>query len=85
MSKRKYKQWEDIYPLTLIQMRYGGKYIAFNAPEDSGHVQNVNTEEVHYHLEEWLNENVAPCHYGVGTIIMDAMNNLLESMNKNDE
>lgn len=66
-------------------MRYGGKYIAFNAPEDSGHAQNVNTEEVHYHLEKWLDENVAPCPYGVGTTIMDAMNNLLESMNKNDE
>jgi len=85
MSKIKYKQWEDIYPLTLIQMRYGGKYIAFNAPEDSGQVQNVNTEEVHYRLEEWLEENVAPCPYGVGITIMSAMNNLLESMNKNDE
>jgi len=52
MSKRIYKTWEDIYPLTLIQMRYGGKYIAFNAEEDAGFVQNVNTEEVHYQLKE---------------------------------
>ena len=54
MRKRQYKQWEDIYPLTLIQMRYGGKYVAINCEEDSGHIQDVNTEEVHYHLEEWF-------------------------------
>ena len=82
MSKRIYKTWEDIYPLTLIQMRYGGKYIAFNAEEDARFVQNVNTEEVHYHLNEWLEKNVDPCPYGVGETIMDAMNNLLEAMNK---
>jgi len=82
MSKRIYKTWEDIYPLTLIQMRYGGKYIAFNAEEDARFVKNVNTEEVHYHLNEWLEKNVDPCPYGVGDTIMEAMNNLLESMNK---
>jgi hypothetical protein len=82
MSKRIYKTWEDIYPLTLIQMRYGGKYIAFNAEEDARFVQNVNTEEVHYHLNEWLEKNVDPCPYGVGETIMDTMNNLLEAMNK---
>ena len=70
MSKRIYKTWEDIYPLTLIQMRYGGKYVAFNA------------EEVHYQLNEWLEENVDPCPYGVGKTIMEAMNNLLEAMNR---
>ena len=37
MSKRQYKEWEDIYPLTLIQMRYGDKYVAINCEEDSGH------------------------------------------------
>ena len=72
-----YNNWEDIYPLTLIQMRFGGKYVAFNAEEDAGFIQEVNTEEVHYRLEEWLDENVDPCPYGVGNTIMDAMNNLL--------
>lgn len=79
---KKYKIWEDIYPLTLIQMRFGGKYIAFNAEEDSGFVQNVNNEEVFYVLESWLEENVSPCPYGVGNTIIGAMNNLLEKMNK---
>ena len=82
MSGRVYKTWEDIYPLTLIQMRFGGKYVAFNAEEDAGFVQEVNTEEVSYQLESWLEENVDPCPYGVGTTIMDTMNNLLEKMNK---
>lgn len=81
---RKCQKWEDIYPLTLIKMRYGGKYIAFNAPEDSGHIQNVNTEEVHYHLEDWLDENVAPCPYGVGSTIMEALNNLLVAINNSN-
>ena len=82
MSKRIYKEWEDIYPLTLITMRYGGKYVVFNAEEDAGFVQEVNTEEVSYRLNDWLEEKVDPCPYGVGDTIMDAMNNLLESMNK---
>ena len=80
MNKRVYKQWEDIYPLTLINLRYGG-YVAFNAEEDAGFVQDVNTEEVSYELEKWLEINVDPCPYGVGKTIMEAMNNLLEKMN----
>ena len=84
MKKKVYYEWEDIYPLTLIQMRYGSKYIAFNCEEDSGYVQTVNTEEVHYILNKWLEENVS-CKYGVGNTIMEAMNNLLETMNKVDQ
>lgn len=82
MGKRIYNTWEDIYPLTLINLRFGG-YVAFNAEEDAGFVQSVNTEEVSYQLESWLETNVEPCPYGVGKTIMEAMNNLLDSMNKN--
>lgn len=74
---KKYQTWEDIYPLTLIKMRFGGKYIAFNADEDASVVQEVNTEENHYVLDKWLTMNVDPCSYGVGNTIADAMNNLL--------
>ena len=81
MNKRVYKQWEDIYPLTLIKLRFGG-YVAFKAEEDASFIQEVNTEEVSYQLEEWLKENVDPCPYGVGKTIMEAMNNLLEKMNR---
>ncbi len=81
MNKRIYRTWEDIYPLTLINMRYG-KYVAFNAEEDAGFVQEVNTEEVSYELVAWLERHVDPCQYGVGDTIMDALNNLLTAMNK---
>ena len=82
MKKRIYKEWEDIYPLTLINLRFGG-YIAFNAEEDSSFVQEVNTEEVSYDLENWLEKNVDPCPYGIGKTIIETMNNLLEKMNTN--
>jgi hypothetical protein len=81
MSKKIYKTWEDIYPLTLINMRFG-KYIAFNAEADASFVQEVNTEEVSYELKAWLERKVDPCPYGIGETVMEAMNNLLEAMNK---
>lgn len=84
MNKRVYKQWEDIYPLTLIKLRFSG-YVAFKAEQDARFIQEVNTEEVSYQLEAWLKENVSPCPYGVGETIMEAMNNLLEKMNRNYE
>ena len=79
--KRIYTEWEDIYPLTLVKLRYGGKYVAINCEEDSGHIQNVNREEVHYRLEEWMDENVSPCPYGIGTTIIECMNALMKRMN----
>ena len=81
MNKRVYKQWEDIYPLTLIKLRFGG-YVAFKAAEDASFIQEVNTEKVSCQLEAWLKEKVDPCPYGVGETIMEAMNNLLEKMNR---
>ena len=77
---RIYSKWEDIYPLTLIKMRYGGKYIAFNSCEDASFIQEVNREEVHYRLEKWLEENVDPALYGVGDTIGEAMDNLLNKL-----
>ncbi len=83
-NKRVYRNWEDIYPLTLIRLinGYGIRYVAFNAEEDTTFVQEVNTEEVSYRIKDWLEENVDPCPYGVGDTIMDAMNNLLDKLNK---
>ena len=82
-NKRVYRNWEDIYPLTLIKLRFG-RYVAFKAEEDSTFVQEVNTEEVSYRLKDWLEENVDSCPYGVGDTIMDAMNNLLDKLNQNE-
>ena len=71
---------EDIYPLTLIKMRFGGKYVAFNLEEDLGIIQSTNTEEVHYALDSWLEAHVF-CPYGVGRTIKEAMDNLLQACN----
>jgi hypothetical protein len=83
-NKRVYRNWEEIYPLTLVRLRYGGRYVAFNAEEDANFLQKVNTEEVSYRLKDWLEENVDPCPFGVGDTIMDAMNNLLDKLNQNE-
>jgi len=82
MSKKIYRTWEDIYPLTLINMRFGDYYVAFNAEADASFVQAVNTEEVSYELKAWLERKVDPCPYGIGKTVIEAMNNLLEAMNK---
>jgi len=75
---KKFKNYEDIYPLTIIQMRYGAKYVAFNCTSDIGWVSDVELdEEVHYRLEEYLEENVSPCLYGVGKTIWEALDNLI--------
>jgi hypothetical protein len=83
-NKRVYRNWEEIYPLTLVRLRYGGRYVAFNAVEDANFLQKVNTEEVSYRIKDWLEENVDPCPFGVGDTIMDAMNNLLDKLNQNE-
>lgn len=79
----KYKEWEDIYPLTVVSMRYGGKYVSFNCSEDMNVVQNVNTEEVSYELESWLSKHCL-VEYGVGSSIMNSLNQLLEKINKSN-
>lgn len=79
--KRIYTEWEDIYPLTIVKLRYGGKYVAFNCQEGHDIVQDVNNEDVSYELEQWLNENVLPVPYGIGTTIIECMNALMKHMN----
>ena len=44
--KRIYTEWEDIYPLTLVKLKYGGKYVAFNCQEGHDIVQDINNEDV---------------------------------------
>ena len=67
------KNIEDIYPLTIIKMRYGGKIVIFNCESDSEMVGDVQMDEEPYHrLEEWMEENVAPCKYGIGNTVYEA-------------
>lgn len=73
------KRIEDIYPLTIVKMRYGSKIVIFNADNDAGFVDSVQgDEEVFYQLEEWMSENVAPCLYGIGDTLQEAFENYLE-------
>lgn len=70
------KRIEDIYPLTIVRMRYGGKFVILNADVDSGEGVLEETpswadylqgyEEAMYHTDEWLENTVAPCLYGIG-------------------
>lgn len=67
------KRIEDIYPLTIIKMRYGGKIVLFQDEGDSSFVSKVQgNEEVFYNVDEWMKEWVSPCIYGIGETIDDA-------------
>lgn len=73
MEKNKIEKIEDIYPLTIVQMRYGGKYVIFNNESDNTLIHNIQLgEEPHYNLEQWMDENVAPGNYGIGDTIWEA-------------
>jgi len=77
---KSFKDYHDIYPLTIVNMRFGDKYVAFNCDNDAGFVDSVQgDEEVCYRLEEWMEENVSPCLYGIGTTIWEALDNLIEA------
>jgi len=71
--EKKIENIEDIYPLTIVKMRYGGKIVIFNADNDSGFVDSVQgDEEVYYVINDWLEEHVSPCLYGIGDTIWSA-------------
>lgn len=73
MKKDKIENIEDIYPLTIVQMRYGGKYVIFNMESDNSNIHEVQLgEEPHYELEKWMDENISPCGYGIGDTIWTA-------------
>ncbi len=64
---------EDIYPLTIITMRYGGKVVIFNSESDNSNIHEVQlSEERMYDLNEWLDKNVSPQCYGIGETILEA-------------
>lgn len=83
MNKILIKTIEDIYPLTIIQMRYGGKYVIFNATCDADFISSVEgDEEVYYNINKWLEENVSPCYYGIGETIDGAFEDFKIRYNK---
>ena len=68
------KKIEEIFPLTIVNMRYGQRLVIFNAYSICDFIASVQEdEEVHYILEEWLEEHVLPfCNYGIGETIEEA-------------
>lgn len=64
----------DIYPLTIVTMRYGGKIVVLNCEADSGFVSDIEgNENIFTRIEEWMEENVDPCNYGIGDTISEAL------------
>ena len=75
---------EDIYPLTIISMQYGGKIIIFNMESDNINIPNLQLcEEPSYYLDEYLESNISPCNYGVGETIFEAFENYKNKLNEN--
>lgn len=73
MKKDKIEKIEDIYPLTIINMRYGGKIIIFNLTSGNPVIHEAQSdEEPHYGLEEWMEDNLSQHCYGIGDTIYDA-------------
>lgn len=82
--KKRIEIIEDIYPLTIVKTRFG-KIVIMNFEVDAGegcenlemswanYIQGV--EEVQYRLNDWMEENVEPCLYGIGNTITEAFEN----------
>ena len=72
---------EDIYPLTIIKTRFGGRIVILNADVDAGegddrldmswsnYIQGV--ENIQVRLEKWMDEYVT-CLYGIGDNLTEA-------------
>ena len=74
MSRKKH---EDIYPLTIVQMRYGGKYVAFNTEADSRIVIDTQLgEEAMYDTKTFIEKQFYGA-YGIGVTVTEALDNLL--------
>jgi len=72
-KKIKVEKIEDIYPLTIISMRYGGKIVIANTIAENSVIQDLQElEEPHYDLEKWIDKNVFPNYYGIGDTVYNA-------------
>lgn len=73
----KFKKYEDIYPLTIVQMRYGGKYVVFNMESDSSLIHDVQLgEEAMYDTKKYIEDKFSGS-YGIGITIWEAIDNLI--------
>ena len=71
--KIKIENIEDIYPLTIISMRYGGKIIILNRESDNSDIHELQlSEEPSYDLNKYMDDNISPQCYGIGNTIWQA-------------
>jgi len=67
--------FDSIFPLTIVQMRYGGKFVIFNSYSTFKIINDVEEdEEISYDIENWL-EKTCPSYgvkFGIGSDIWQA-------------
>ena len=63
-----------------------GKIIIFNADNDTSFIDSAQgDEEVYYVINEWLEEHVSPCLYGIGNTIWEAFEDYKKRLRTNYE
>jgi len=78
------KTYEEIYPLTVIQMKYGGKYVAFQTESDARVVIDTQMdEEAMYDVKGHIEKQFFGL-YGVGDTVFSALDNLVVNHNSHE-
>lgn len=71
----KTKNIEDIYPLTIVRMRFKDKIIIFNCINSANFINTaVENEEISYDIENWLEREMSlyDIKFGIGNDIWSA-------------
>jgi len=83
--KKEINYLEDIYPLTIVTMRYGGKYIIFNMESDSELIHDIQLgESAMYDTEKYIEEKYSGL-FGIGNTICNAFVDFQKRAGKENE
>ncbi len=70
---KKINRIEDIYPMTIISMRYGGKFAIIEACCDYDCVNSIEgNEEWSYDPHHFMKKEWEHINYGIGSTILEA-------------
>ena len=69
---KNFEKIEDVYPLTITAMRYGGFAIVEGLPCYVCVSSLAENEEVHYDPHKFMNEEWEHVNYGIGKTILEA-------------
>lgn len=75
------KTYSDIFPLTIIQMKYGGKYVAFNCETNDFIGDAQELEEPMYDTKSYIEKKYFGA-YGIGDTIWEALDKLIIKYNQ---